>query len=55
MIIGASFVFYTLMTVLDALAGVLIPATLFWLPTPIICTRIVNHDYYRKTVHNEAM
>lgn len=54
-IIGASFAFYTLMTVLDALAGGVIPATLFWLPTPIICTQIVNYDYYRKVEHNEMM
>lgn len=52
-IIGATFLFYTLMTVLDALAGGVIPATLFWLPTPIICTQIANYDYYRKVVHNE--
>lgn len=54
-IIGATFLFYTLMTVLDALMGGHIPGLLFWLPTPIICTQIANHDYYRKIVHHEEM
>ncbi|GAA3898012.1 hypothetical protein GCM10022228_05850 [Halomonas cibimaris] len=54
-IIGATFSFYTLVTVLDALTGGHIPGVVFWLPTPIICTRIANHDYYRKVVHSEAI
>lgn len=54
-IIGVTWVLAALLTLVEAVMGVALPAVIYWIPSAVICAQLANYDYFRKVIHGEKM
>lgn len=54
-ILGATWILAALLTLVEAVIGVALPAVVYWIPSAVICTQLANYDYFRKVLHGEKM
>lgn len=54
-ILGAGFLFSTLLTVIELTIGTGIPSIIYWIPPAAIAASIANYDYFKFITKNEAI
>lgn len=54
-ILGATWVLAALLTLVESVIGVALPAVVYWIPSAVICAQLANYDYFRKVMHGETM
>lgn len=54
-ILGATWVLAALLTLVEAVMGVALPAVIYWIPSAVVCAQLANYDYFRKVMHGEKM
>lgn len=54
-ILGASWVFLSLITLVEIVIGFSLPSVIYWIVPAVISSQLANYDYYKKVVHDETM
>ena len=54
-ILGATWGLAALLTLVESVIGIALPAVVYWIPSAVICAQLANYDYFRKVMHDEKM
>ncbi len=54
-ILGTTWLLAALLTLVEVVVGVELPAVVYWIPSAVICAQLANYDYFRKVMHGEKM
>ncbi|MGO4999917.1 DUF2628 domain-containing protein [Oceanisphaera sp. W20_SRM_FM3] len=54
-ILGGVWIFASLLTLVEATIGIILPSVFYWIPSGVVCAQLANYDFYRKKVHSENM
>lgn len=54
-LVGTTWVLAAVLTLVEAMIGVALPAVLYWIPPAVICAQLASYDYFKKVTAGEKL